>query len=36
MNPPKKKPDWINERLDKYITVIDHTETFPKSSDVLA
>ena len=34
MNPPKRKPSWIDESLDKYITVVDQTETFPEGYDL--
>lgn len=29
MNPPKKKPIWITPEMNKIITFIDQTETFP-------
>ena len=34
MNPPKRKPSWIDESLEKYITVVDQTETFPEGYDL--
>ena len=28
MNPPKKKPSWLNNNYSKKITVVDHNDTF--------
>ena len=28
MNPPKKKPSWFNEKYEKWVTILDHIDTF--------
>lgn len=28
MNPPKKKPSWFNRDYEKWVTLVDHTDTF--------